>query len=469
MEQSLVLTDLPVQTHNRARVLSVFSLVMITVTSVDSVRNLPTTALFGTQLITFFIVASIIFLIPTALVSAELATALPQQGGVYVWVKNAFGERFGFLAIWFQWIENVFWYPAILSFIAGSLAYLVAPHLADSKYYIITVILVFFWGATILNLFGMKVSAWFSAFCGIIGLIIPMLLIITLGAIWVFTKHPLQINFSWQALSPKFHDPTMLVAFTGIILSFCGMEITTVYAGEVTNPQRDYPKALLISTIILLSTLVLGALAIAVVIPHDHISLVAGLMQAFSNFFAAYNLNYLVPVLAIMIIIGGVGSLSNWIIAPSKGLLIAAEDGNLPAVLAKENKYGAPTLILIFQAIVTTIISMVFLLMPEVNASYWILTALAAQLYMIMYILMFAAGIYLSFKRTDLSRTFRIPGGKMGMLLVAGIGIAACLFTFIIGFVPPADINVGSTTRYEVILSVGLVLMCVIPFFISKK
>src|SRR6516164_3994438 len=106
--------------QQRLKALSLLSLVMITVGSVDSIRNLPATALFGSSLIFFFILGAIFFLIPTALVSAELSSAWAKQGGIYVWVKEAFGEKCGFLAIWFQWIENVIWYPTILSFVAGT-------------------------------------------------------------------------------------------------------------------------------------------------------------------------------------------------------------------------------------------------------------------------------------------------------------------------------------------------------------
>ena len=113
----------------KATSLTLFSLVMITIGSVDSIRNLPATALFGSSLIFFFCLAAICFLIPCALVSAELASSWAKQGGVYIWVKEAFGQRFGFLAIWFQWIENVIWYPTILAFVAGTLGYLISPDL----------------------------------------------------------------------------------------------------------------------------------------------------------------------------------------------------------------------------------------------------------------------------------------------------------------------------------------------------
>jgi amino acid transporter len=453
------------QSTNNQRVLTVFSLMMITVGSVDSIRNLPATALFGTSLIFFFIIAAMFFLIPCALVSAELASAWAKQGGIYIWVKEAFGIQMGFVAIWLQWIENVVWYPTILSFVAGTIGYIISPTLVTDKLFLVSVILCAFWGTTIINLLGMKSSAWFSSLCSIVGLLVPMGLIIILGIIWILTGKASQISFTPHAMLPNFNDPSLWISLTGIMMSFCGIEIATVHARDVKNPQHAFPRALFFSTLMIVGTLLFGALAIAMVVPNKDISLVAGNMQAFNVFFNAYHMNWVLPLIALFLVLGGLGSVSNWIIAPTKGLLVAAQDGNMPRVLQKENKLGAPSTILICQAIVVSILSMVFLLMPSVNSSYWLLTALASQLYMLMYILMFAAGIYLRFKCPNQERPYKIPGGKkIGMLLVGGCGIFSCIITIIVGFFPPSGIKVGGILHYETLLILGLLIMCLPPF-----
>lgn len=445
------------------KTLTITSLVMITVGSVDSIRNLPATALFGSSLIFFFLLGAVFFLIPTALVSAELASTYAKMGGVYVWVKRAFGTSAGFIAIWLQWIENVIWYPTILSFVAGTIGYLISPTLANNSYFLVAVILCAFWGATFVNWLGIKSSAQFATFCTIAGLIIPMVLIISLGIIWIVIGKPMAINLAPVNLIPNLHESDMWVALTGIILSFCGMEIATVHAGDVKDPQRSFPHAMLISTLIILVTLILGSLAIAIVLPTNTISLVAGLMEAFAAFFNAYHLHWILPVIAVLLVIGGLGSVSNWIIAPTRGLLVAAEDGQLPHFFQQVNKYNSPSRLLTAQAIIVTILCAIFLLMPSVNASYWLLTALAAQLYMFMYILMFAAAIYLRFKDKISHRPYSIPGGNFGILLVAGAGILGSVVTVIVGFFPPEGINVGSWDRYDALILAGLILMCLPP------
>jgi len=448
--------------------LTVFSLTMITVGSVDSIRNLPLTAYLGSQLIFFFLLSAVFFLIPAALVSAELASGWPKQGGIYVWVKEAFGSQFAVIAIWLQWIENVIWYPTILSFVAGTIGYLIDPTLIENKYFLIAVILASFWGATWVNLRGMKSSAMFSNLCAISGLLVPMTLIIGLGAAWCFGDHTLHIQMTWEGIVPKFEDKSIWVSLTGIILSFCGVEIATVHANEVVDPQRAFPRALLYSVAIILSTLILGSLAIAIVLPKDQISLVAGIMQAFNAFFAAYHLSALMPLIALMLVLGGLGGVSNWIIAPTKALQVAAHDGHLPQCCTHVNEHHAPYVLLIAQAVIVSLLSMVFLLMPTVNSSYWLLTSLAAQLYMLMYILMFAAGIKLAFTQPYRERVFRIPGGAYGMLVVAGAGIFGVLTTMVVSFIPPGTSFVGNTVLYETLLISGLIVMCMPPFILFR-
>lgn len=449
---------------SKKHALTIFSLTMITVGSVDSIRNLPATALFGSQLIFFFIMGALFFLIPTALVSAELASGWAKQGGIYIWVKEAFGKKTGFLAIWLQWIENVIWYPTILSFVAGTIGYLINPSLASNPYFLWVVIVSSFWGATFINMQGMRSSALFSNICAISGLLLPMGLIISLGAIWLLGGNLSQVQFDTQSISPHWHERTLWVSLTAIMMSFCGIEIATVHANDVNNPQHAFPRALIYSVLVILSTLILGSLAIAVVLPHEKINLVAGIMQAFDAFFSQYHLTWFMPLVALMLVMGGLGGVSNWIIAPTKGLLVAGEDGNLPPFFLRANRQGAPISMLILQAIIVTFLSALFLFMPSVNGSYWLLTALAAQLYMLMYLLMFAAGVKLRFSAPDQPRAFRIPGGVVGMLVVAGVGCIGALTTLAVSFMPPDGINVGSVLRYELTLIMGLIVMCLPPF-----
>ena len=146
-----------------------------------SLRNLPLVAGYGLESIFYFFLVAIVFLIPEALVAAELATGWPKTGGIYIWIREGLGDRWGFLAIWMQWVHNLPWYPAILSFVATTFAYVAYPPLAESKLFIFSVILISFWGMTWINYCGIRTSSWFSTIGVIIGTILPGLFIVILG------------------------------------------------------------------------------------------------------------------------------------------------------------------------------------------------------------------------------------------------------------------------------------------------
>jgi amino acid transporter len=452
------------------RTLGVFSLVMITVGSVDSIRNLPATALFGSNIIAFFIIASLFFLIPSALISAELASAAKEgEGGIYRWVSQAFGARAGFIAVWFQWIENVVYYPALLSYIAGTVAFLINPNLIHSKVFLITFILVAFWALTALNLLGMRTYSWFANLCGLFGLVLPMALIIAMGVAWLVSGKPVHIDLHAHALMPNFAHLGLWVTLAGVMLSMCGMEIATIHVRETKDPQRTFPKALIISCVFIITTLILGALAIAIVVPAKQLSLIAGIMQAFDVFFTAYHMHWIMPIVAIILVVGGLGGLSNWLIGPTRGLHYAGLQGHLPGWMLKENRHGAPSRLLLVQGVIVTITLIAFVIIPSINGSYWYLNVLAAQLYMLMYIMMFAAAIRLRHRnRYQKAEGYKIPGGHWGTYIVGSMGLIGSIATVLIGFEPPSNLHVGGLLHYMVMIALGIIVMSA-PMLLVKK
>jgi putative glutamate/gamma-aminobutyrate antiporter len=455
---------------SKGKTLSVFTLVMINVIAIDNLRSLTAGAIYGFTLVFFYLVAALLFFIPTILVTAELATGWPNTGGVYIWVREAFGPRWGFLTIWLQWIYNVVWYPTIFAFIAGILAYLIHPSLVDNKFYMLGVILSAFWGTTLVNCFGLKISSWISVVGAIIGTIFPMVFIAILSFFWIYKGNPSQVHFSLKNFFPNFTHMQDVAFLTNILFGLMGMEMSAVHAGDVRNPQRDYPRALLFSAVIILTTLIFSCLAITMVIPSKQLNLVSGLIDAFGIFFNTYSLGWCIPIMAVLIIIGSLSGATAWILGPARGLLIAIDDTNLPQFLTKKNSKNMPVGILLVQGVIVTLICVVFLIMPTVNSSYWVLSNLTAQLALLFYILFFAAAIRLRYKHPQVERAYQIPGGLIGIGLVCGIGMMTCLGAIILGFFPPSQIAVGGIVKYETILILGMLVCCVLPFiFYSKK
>ncbi|NDD58230.1 MAG: amino acid permease [Chlamydiae bacterium] len=446
-----------------ARSLSVFSLAMINLAAMGSIKNWPVTAEYGFASIFYLILAALIFFVPLSLVSAELATGWPKTGGVFVWVKEAFGHRTGFLSIWLLWLENVLWYPTILSFLAATIAFVFNPALTENTGYMLAMILVIFWGSTFANCFGMRASSWISTFGVIFGTFIAGFIIIGLGLTWLIDGQPLQIEMNFASALPNLNSNDQFIFFTGVILSYCGIEMSAIHAREVEKPQKNYPRAILLTAITVISMSLLGVLSIAFVIPQHDINLTSGSLQAFSYFVSAYHMQWLTPLMAAFIAIGALGSITTWIIGPSKGLLAAARSGDLPPFCRKLNSKGVPVNLLILQAVIVSLISFVFLLMPTVSSAYWLINVIVSQLYLVMYILMFAAAIKLRYKKPHIERPYKIPGGHVGMWIVAGLGMLVSFATLMVGFLPPSQIPAGNTFFYVSFLAVGVVLSCLAP------
>jgi amino acid transporter len=444
---------------NQTKGIGCFMLVMLIVGAIDNIRNLPATALFGSQLIFFFIFSAIVFLVPVALVSAELSSAWSKKSGIYQWSKLAFGDKFAFLTIWFQWINTMLWFPTILSFIAGTITYLINPALAQNKLYLVSVILILFWSLTLINLKGIQTSAKFATISAIFGMLIPIFLIAALSVVWLLLNKPMQIHLTLHSMLPTFGNTQDWAALTAIMTAFLGMELSAVHVNDIKNPQKTFPKAMFYSVILILVTMIMGSLAIAFVTPKDQINLVAGTAQAFDLFFAAYHLSAIMPLIILMMLFGSVGSMINWIISPAKGLLQAAEDGYFPKAFCQKNKYGVASKVLLTQAILVSLLCLAFLLMPSVNGSYWLLTDLSTEIYMIMYVLLFLVALRLRYRYPEQERPFSVPGGKFGLWLNCLLGLFGCVITLIVGFFPPTGVNVGGAMHYIIIFSAGLFFM----------
>jgi len=439
--------------------ISVFVLAMMNVAVVMSLRGLPMMAKEGLSMVFFLLFASLLFLVPVSLVSAELATGWPEDGGVYRWVKEAFGSNWGFTAIWLQWIQNVIWYPTVLAFAAGALSYLfIDPALATNKIFNVVVILVVYWGATFVNFHGMKTSGSLTTAGVIGGTIFPGILIIVLGIIWLAKGEPLAFNFHTQSILPDLGNFSTVAFLAGVVTLFAGMEVGAVHVRELKDPKAGYPRAVFLSMFIIIIVFTCGSFAIAAVLPADKISLTAGIMQAFKDLLHVYGLDWLLPVIGFLVAFGTIGGVTAWIAGPSKGLLATAKSGDLPPLLQHTNKKGIQTHILWLQGMIVTAISLVYLLMPNVSSAFFLLTALTAILYLIMYFLLYAAAIKLRYSKPDVHRSYKVPGGKFGMWVVCGIGILAVLFALIVGFFPPSQLSIGSPQFYVIFLVIGAII-----------
>jgi amino acid transporter len=247
------------------------------------------------------------------------------------------------------------------------------------------------------------------------------------------------------------------------------MEMAGFHALETKNPQKDYPRAMAFSAIVIFACTVLATLAIAFVIPASQLNLASGVMQAIQYFFVSFGLPGLVAPMALLITVGGVVLLAAWLIGPAKGLGVVAEDGNMPPLFNRTNKHGSPVAILIIQAVIGSIISLLYVFLPSVNAAYWLLSAITTELLAIVYLLVFAALIRLRYSQPDTPRPFKIPGGMTGVWIVGGLGAFGVIFTFIVGLIPPSFFTSGPLYVGGVLLGTFILAVPPLVFLKFKK
>lgn len=440
--------------------LGLYALIMIAVVSVDSLRNLPIVAQYGFALITFYIVAALTFFFPLAWIASKLAVIHPNTGGSYIWINAAYGKTLGRLAIWLQWIYNIIWYPTIFAFINSMLATLIHPGLEHNKAFILLTSLGFFWLLSFLHCRGMQATRWISAIGTIIGTLLPMLLIIGLAFYWLLSGTPSATPITWTALIPTSHDVHNLAFFSNVLFSLMGLEVIAMHAGHVINPEKTYPKALGISALLILTTLMLSALSLCIILPAEKIGLINGLLTVFDTFFLAYHIPYAEYFIGPCIVIGGLAIASSWMIGVARGLHAALNVINAPKWIQRLNKNDMPAGVLLFQAVVYSILLSLFLLLPNINNSYWILSALSAQFALVYYVLLFLSAIKLLsiHKQNPLLR-----------YLLPGFAIVICVIGILVGFLPPADIQSGLSIKYICLMITGFVLIGLLPVLIIKN
>ena len=325
--------------------LGVFTLAIMNVTAVVSLRGLPAEAVYGMSSAFYYLFAAIVFLIPTSLVAAELAAMFQdKQGGVFRWVGEAYGKKLGFLAIWVQWIESTIWYPTVLTFGAVSIAFIGMNDvhdmsLANNKYYTLVVVLVIYWLATFISLKGMSWVGKVAKVGGLVGTIIPAGLLIVLGIIYLATGGHSNMDFH-SSFFPDLTNFDNVVLAASIFLFYAGMEMGGIHVKDVNNPSKNYPKAVFIGALITVLIFVLGTFALGVIIPAKDISLTQSLLVGFDNYFRYIHASWLSPVIAVALAFGVLAGVLTWVAVQR---YLCRGQGRLYAPILPENKQAGCT------------------------------------------------------------------------------------------------------------------------------
>lgn len=443
--------------------LTMFGFFALTASMLMSADEYPAFGESGLLAVLYLGLAGILWFLPVALCSAELATTKGwESGGVYTWVKESLNQRMGFIAVFFQWLQITVNFVTMIYFIIGALSYSTnLKILNDNSWVKFCLFLVIYWGMTFLQLGGIKRTDTFVKYSFILGIIFPSAVLLILSLTYLFGGgHPMfDTNLTRNLTSLK--TSFSLTTLVPYVLAFTGIEASASYINELENPKKKYPLVLVILVIFAIILDSLGGLSVATVIPVADISMNQGVIQALSLTFTKTlpAFAFCAKIIGLFMAIGMLGEISSWIVGPVTSLLKAAEDEILPETLCTLNKNSVPQRLILLQGAVVSVIAFVLTVgIGGNNTAYKMAMSFTVMLYMVTYILIFIS--YLKGAQKN-NRTFTIPGGRIVQKVIAFVGLLTSIVIFLSTFYPSNQLHSFSTFHYMLIMVLffGLILL----------
>ncbi|MDB4916545.1 MAG: hypothetical protein JWM95_4189 [Gemmatimonadetes bacterium] len=427
------------------RALGLRDLVLFNLVAVVGLRWLATAAKAGPSALALWMLAGLLFFVPQGLVVTELASRFPQEGGIYQWTKRALGEKHGYVCGWCYWINNVLYYPNLLISTAVIATFVVGKGdsaIASDWTYVLSATLVCLWLAVLMNIVGVGTGKWLQN-AGGIGTYLPGIVLIVLGAVAMFTGHPSANPITRANITPDLGHFSGLNLWASIAFAFAGLELSSAMGGEVRDPKRTLPRAILIAAPLIALVYILGTMALLQLVPARDINIVSGFLQATSSGARAISpsLWWLAPLCAFAYTIGNIGGVGAWLTAPARVAFAIGLDKYFPPAFGRVHpKWKTPYVAILVQAALATVFLLVSLLGKgtTVEKAYLIILDTQLLIYFIPYVYLFIS--FLVHRRTPAAPdTIRVPGGPVSATVVGLSGLFITLFAMGVAMVPPAE------------------------------
>jgi amino acid transporter len=456
----------PVDGFSRfVRALGTGDVVLMTVTATVGLQFMARGARAGAPAILLWLVAALTFLLPHVACVAELASRVPEQGGVYAWVRRAYGPSHGFIAGWCLWANNVFFLPAVLLFAAPSLLAVLGPgftSLAEDRAYSAAFVLVLLWACIGANVLGLGVARWLPNLAslgvwGVTGLLVGL-------GLYAGVTGRSATSFGLSAAWPD--RVGTLGLWAAMCFAFSGYEAAGTVREEVRDPARTIPRGLLIAGVMAFAIYVSGSAAILVALPAETLSERSTIAEAIELMGGRLGVGGLGPPTSALVVLAAVALTASWVAASSRVPFAAAEDRLLPLALSRLHpRYHTPHVALLLQGAIASVLFLAILFLSfgggptSVSGAYDILVNLTILICFIPYLYMFPALARL--RRLDAGRTggFRVPGGRLGLGLTVGFGLLATTLSMSLVFVPPPGTENVWNYEANVIVQTALILI----------
>jgi amino acid transporter len=429
------------------RVLGLRDLVLFNIAAVVGVRWLAAAAHAGPSSMALWVVAAICFFVPSGVVVAALGRRYPEEGGIYVWTRKAFGEWHGFLCAWSYWTSNLFYLPSLVIAGAGMAAALFGPEyarLGEDRAYVLPVSILAMGAVTLANILGLDIGKWIGNLGGAATYTTGLLLMVAGAAAWMASGSATRLD-----LMPRL-DWDRVNFWPQIAFAFGGLELGAVMGGEIRHPERTIRSAAWISGLLIAMFYIGGTLAMLVLLEAGDVSVVTGLTQAAAAAGDRFGLPWFPVVIALLVTAGITGQLGAWISGAARLPLVLGVDRYLPSFFGEVHpRFRTPHKALLFQAVFASLFLIAMQLGENLRSGYQLLVDMMVILYFIPFLYLYGAA------------------WKAGLRLCAVSGGAVTLFAVALSLVPPA--GVPSVWLFEAKLVGGSVILVVVAYLWFRR
>jgi amino acid transporter len=396
----------------------------------------------GTSSISLWVIAAVFFFVPTAMVINELSSRFPEEGGLYVWAKEAFGDFHGFVAGWNYWIYTVFYFPGLLLASAAMSAYIIGDRggsLAQDRTFLLVVSLAYLFVAVILNIIGLNVGKWLQNVGGA-STYVPLLILVSLAAV-LWLRQGSVTHFTVSNMLPHWDWDTVNF-WSQIAFAFTGLELVSAMSAEIRDPRRTLPRAVFTAGALIALMYIAGTVAVLVLVPAPEVSATSGVLHAITVGAIALKIGFVGILAAILVTVGNAGGVGSTVAGIARVPFVVGIDQYLPRAFGKIHpRWKTPYVSIIVQAVVSGVILLLSQISETTRGAYQGLVDVAIILYFIPFLYMYAAAIKLASRKDRLENPHAvlIPGGQPGVWLASGIAFAVTLLCIVISILPPGD------------------------------
>jgi amino acid transporter len=396
----------------------------------------------GTSSVSLWVLAALFFFFPTTMVISELSSRFPDEGGLYVWSKEAFGDFHGFIAGWTYWVYTFFYFPGLLTASIAMTAYVGGSgtaSLAQNRSFLMTGSLLLLFAAVFLNIIGLNIGKWLQNAGGVATYAPLLILVAVAGAVWL--RQGSQTHFTWHNILPAWHLGTVNF-WSQIVFAFVGLELVSAMSEEIRDPRKTLPRAVFGSGVLITLIYLAGTVAVLILMPGAEVDPKSGVFQAVTYGAGVLKMGVVGVIAALLVTVGNTGGVGTTVAGIARVPFVVGIDNYLPKAFGRIHpRWKTPWVSILVQAVISGAILLLILVNETVNGAYQILVDAAIILYFVPFLYMYAAAIKLASRadRKENPHAVLIPGGKAGVWLAGGLGFVTVLAGIAFSMIPPSE------------------------------